>query len=66
MTAERCSHPLDCAAYANPPSQTWPILLGFAASQYYPGKKDHHKRVTTENPARPSRNRMTARVNDER
>jgi hypothetical protein len=31
-----------------------------------PGKKDHHKRVTTENPARPSRNRMTARVNDER
>ena len=24
---------LDCAASADPPSQTWPILLGFAASQ---------------------------------
>jgi len=38
-------------------------------SLYYPRQeksKDHHKRVTTENPARPSCNRMTARVNDER
>ncbi len=33
LIAARRSHPLDCEAYANPPSQTWPILLGFAASQ---------------------------------
>ena len=29
------------------------------SAEYYPGKKDHHKRVTTESAARPSRNRMT-------
>ncbi|MGD0043348.1 MAG: response regulator, partial [Isosphaeraceae bacterium] len=27
-------------------------------SGYYPGKKDHHKRVTTENTARPSRRKI--------
>ena len=35
-------------------------------SDSYSGKKDRHQWVTTEHPARPSRNRMTAPVNDER